>query len=81
MPDLFRHLINKIFIVELQNPADLQNPPDFIPAVEPEMDSIPYLRERQLPPAPPSVRGVGGRRCLNKSGMTGRKNQVFQSPS
>jgi len=44
-----------------------------IPSEEPEMDSIPYLRERQLPlappsvmalpPAPPSARGVGGRRC------------------
>jgi len=31
-----------------------------IPAVEPEMDSIPYLRERQLPPTPLIEGGAGG---------------------
>jgi len=77
-----------------------------IPAAEPEMDSIPYLRERQLPPTPLIEGGEGGsalaeggeggssiteggrgekmpdpriKRGAGKSGMTGRKNQVFKA--
>jgi hypothetical protein len=35
--------------------GSLENHNSVIPAEEPEMESIPYLRERQLPLAPPSV--------------------------
>jgi hypothetical protein len=36
----------------------LKNHCSVIPAEEPEMDSIPYLRERQLPLAPPLIEGT-----------------------